>query len=106
MVSLSRGAGGERRSHRRAVLDARVEVISAVGASEGRVVNISMGGLAARLDLASDRELIELRVELPEGARIETRGEVVWGRDGIIGLRFISLGQRALLALLRVVGRT
>lgn len=64
-----------------------------------------MGGLAARLDPPADLRQVQLRVDPGNGESFETRGEIVSRRDGVVGFRFVSLGQRALLALLRLVGR-
>lgn len=94
----------ERRAHRRVEVEASLVVVVEGRSLRGSVVNLSMGGLGCVLgDVQAG--IADLRIELHDGTIIETEGELVWSRDGRAGYRFISLGQRALLALLGIVGR-
>ena len=64
-----------------------------------------MGGLAAdiegRVDVGAE---LALAFSLPDGPEIQMRAEVVRVDDGVVGVRFLALGQTALLAILSYVG--
>ena len=65
--------------------------------AEGRMVNISEGGLALRLALGSALQgTVRLEFALPslEPFTVQAKGEVVWGdTGGLLGIRFLYMGE-------------
>jgi len=65
--------------------------------AEGRMMNISEGGLALRVALnASLQQIVRLQFDLPslEPFPVEAKGEVVWGdTGGLVGIRFLYMGE-------------
>ncbi len=65
--------------------------------AEGRIVNISEGGLALRLALGSAMQgTVRLEFALPslEPFTVRAKGEVVWGdTGGLLGIRFLYMGE-------------
>lgn len=95
----------ERRAHRRVALTAPLKIQSGAIVLDGNCRNISVGGLAAliegRVEAGSE---LALAVSLPDGPEIQMRGEVVRVDGSEVGVRFLALGQTALLAILSYVG--
>ncbi|HEU5337458.1 MAG TPA: PilZ domain-containing protein [Terriglobales bacterium] len=67
--------------------------------AEGRMVNISEGGLAIRLAAGcSLPEIVRLEFDVPsiEPFTVQAKGEVVWGdRSGLIGARFLYMSEES-----------
>lgn len=65
--------------------------------AEGRMVNISEGGLALRLALGSAPQgTVRMEFALPslEPFTVQAKGEVVWGdTGGLLGIRFLYMGE-------------
>lgn len=95
----------ERRAHRRVPLGAPLEIRTDDRLVRGTCLNVSVGGLAAIVEGAPVvGTALELSLVLPGGPAIEMRGEVVRIEGAEVGMRFVALGQRALLAILTYVG--
>ena len=98
-------SGRERRSHRRRLLDAPMRVV--VGGRPVTVAagNVSVGGAAVHTSAAAAvGEIVRLELEVFGGPLVELEAEVVRAEHGVLGLRFLALGQRALEALLEASG--
>jgi hypothetical protein len=68
-------------------------------------LNVSVGGAAVHSTArATLGESVRLEVELVDKPAVELDAEVVRAEHGILGLRFLALGQRALEALLEASG--
>ena len=65
--------------------------------AEGRMMNISEGGLAFRLAVGSKMQgTVRLQFDLPsiEPFTLQAKGEVVWGdTSGLVGVRFLYMGE-------------
>jgi hypothetical protein len=91
----------ERRVHRRRPLSAPMWIV--VGASRVPVsaLNVSVGGALVHTSEKTDAgTLVRLAAELAGELRFTLEAEVVRVEPGVLGLRFLALGQRALEALL------
>jgi hypothetical protein len=66
---------------------------------QGRMVNISEGGLAMRMGASGNvRDTVRLEFELPsiEPFTVHCKGEVVWAdTGGLVGIRFLYMGEDA-----------
>lgn len=99
------GRLAERRAHRRVPLSAKLELHDGERVQSGTSCDLSLGGMG----LTSDRAPaigaeVELHVDLGSN-QVHTRGEVVRAENGRVGVRFVSLDQRALTSILQVVAR-
>lgn len=100
------GTRAERRVHRRVHLSARAELRQGDATIPGICCDLSLGGLAIRSrDRVSLGETVQIWVELGSGAGVYTTGEVVRDAAGVLGLRFVSLDQRALTSILTHVAK-
>jgi CheY-like chemotaxis protein len=79
-------------------LPLRVQNAESVG-TEGRILNISEGGLAMRLAPGAILQgTVRLEFDLPslEPFPVHAKGEVVWGDNtGLIGVRFLYMGEES-----------
>lgn len=79
-------------------LPVRVQNAEGVG-TEGRIVNISEGGLAMRLATGGGLQgTVRLEFTLPslEPFTVQAKGEVVWGDTaGLDGVRFLYMGEES-----------
>ena len=95
----------ERRVHRRRSLNSPMWIV--VGGSRVPVsaLNVSIGGALLHASTRAEvGALVQLEAKL-EGVRdFVLDAEVVRVEPGVIGLRFLALGQRALEALLETAG--
>jgi len=67
--------------------------------------NVSVGGAAVRTTArANVGELVQLEVEPRTNPAFSLDAEVVRAEHGVLGLRFLALGQRALESLLEASG--
>ena len=104
-MSDSAVRAGERRTHRRRPLHASMWVASDGTRIPVSIVNVSVGGAAVRAAVsASVGEIVTLEVAPAAGAAFVLSAEVVRVDAGLLGLRFLALGQRALEALLEASG--
>ncbi|HKU20084.1 MAG TPA: PilZ domain-containing protein [Terriglobales bacterium] len=90
----------EHRRYFRFAVDLPVRVrMAEESIAEGRMMNISEGGLALRVALgASLQEIVRLQFDLPslEPFPVEAKGEVVWGdTGGLVGIRFLYMGEES-----------
>jgi DNA-binding response OmpR family regulator len=88
----------EHRRYFRFAVDLPVRVhMAEESVAEGRMMNISEGGLALRVALnASLQQIVRLQFDLPslEPFPVEAKGEVVWGdTGGLVGIRFLYMGE-------------
>lgn len=93
-VSMER----EHRRYFRFAVDLPVRVNTAEeNVAEGRIMNISEGGLALRLAPGGELQgTVRLQFDLPslEPFPLQAKGEVVWGdRGGLVGIRFLYMGE-------------
>jgi hypothetical protein len=96
---------GERRTHRRRPLHASMWVASDGTKIPVSTVNVSVGGAAVRATVsASVGESVTLEVAPAAGAPFVLSAKVIRVDAGLLGLRFLALGQRALEALLEASG--
>ncbi len=87
------------------VLTAPLKIHSGGMLLSGTSRNISVGGLAADVEGSVEEGTeLALALSLPDGPEIQMRGEVVRIDGGDVGVRFLALGQTALLAILSYVG--
>jgi len=104
-MSEMAASGYERRVHRRRVLDAPMWIVVEDARVRVTAVNVSVGGAAVHSSAKADvGAFIRLEVELPADSAFVLDAEVVRAEDGILGLRFLALGQRALESLLEASG--
>jgi hypothetical protein len=70
-----------------------VQILRRDRTGEGRTVDISVGGLSLRTDLALRiDDAVRLTFLLPTAkAPITAHGTVCWTRSGVAGIRFLSL---------------
>lgn len=97
--------GRERRTHRRGPLAAPMWLV--VGGQKVRVsaLNVSIGGAAVCTAAeASVGEMVALEVTPARSRAFVLDAKVVRVERGVLGLRFLALGQRALEALLEASG--
>lgn len=99
-VSMER----EHRRYFRFAVDLPVRVYASDESwAEGRMVNISEGGLALRLALSSAMQgTVRLEFVLPslEPFTVQAKGEVVWAdTGGLLGIRFLYMGGDSLRRL-------
>jgi hypothetical protein len=97
--------GSERRTHRRRPLAAPTWIVVGGKRVPVAAVNVSIGGAAVSTPArAAVGEIVELEVA-PFGSRkVVLDAEVVRVERGVLALRFLALGQRALEALLVASG--
>jgi len=91
---------GERRLHRRAVLDKPVLIETDSRSGNARAVDVGASGIAVRTDLPlREGERVSIYFELPIGYAVETMAVVV-RRDGdVIALRFVDPPREAVIAV-------
>ena len=96
----SQPSPGDRRAHRRALLEAPVMLDAASAYRSVRLRNVSAGGLAVTVEetLPVGTEL-EIYFELPIGVAVEARAVIVRSAGLEIALRFVELDKRTLIAL-------
>lgn len=93
-VSMER----EHRRYFRFAVDLPVHVHTAEeSVAEGRMMNISEGGLALRLAPGGNLQgTVRLHFDLPslEPFTVQAKGEIVWGDPGgLLGIRFLYMGE-------------
>jgi len=96
---------GERRFHRRRSLIASVWLVRGSAKIPVSIGNVSIGGAAVQTTAsASVGEMVILEVAPAAGPAFVLPAKVVRRELGLVGLRFLALGQRALEALLEASG--
>lgn len=91
---------GERRLHRRAILDKPVLIETESRSGNARAVDVGASGIAVRTDLPlRDGERVSIYFELPIGYAVETMAQVI-RRDGdVCALRFVDPPREAVIAV-------
>ena len=86
----------ERRRFRRTELEVPALLDAQHSWQSARCVDVSVGGLAVKMDAPLPvGTVVEVYFELPIGASVETRAEIVRTEGTRVGLRFVELGARA-----------
>ena len=104
-MNQASGAGRERRLHRRRSVSARMRIVVGGASVSVDALNVSIGGAAVNTGAAAMvGEIVRLEVDLLRSSPVHVDAEVVRAEHGVLGLRFLALGQRALEALLEASG--
>ena len=91
----------ERRTHRRAEVEGDVQLQAEQGFAFGWCADISAGGMRVKTSGAFPLGTqVAVRVQLEKHGEIDFIAEVVRSGDEELGLRFVSLKQQALEAIL------
>lgn len=94
-------SGRERRVHRRRSLGAPAWIIVSGQRIQVRTLNVSVGGAAVRTGVVAEvGEVVLFEMEPPAAPAFTLAAEVVRRTFDALGLRFLTLDQRALEALL------
>jgi hypothetical protein len=97
--------GRERRSHRRRPLGAPTWIVVGGARVSVNAVNVSVGGAAVHTGAKAEvGEVVRLEVGIFGNPTVHLDAEVVRAEHGVLALRFLALGQRALEALLDASG--
>lgn len=97
--------GRDRRNHRRRAVSAPMWIVVEGERVSVDALNVSVGGAAVHSSArATVGEIVRLEVELVERPAVHLDAQVVRAEHGVLGLRFLALGQRALEVLLEASG--
>jgi len=97
--------GSERRVHRRRAVDLPMWIVIGETREPVTALNVSVGGAAVHSSAkARVGGSIRLEVALAASISFTLDAEVVRALDGVLGLRFLALGQQALESLLDASG--
>jgi hypothetical protein len=97
--------GAERRLHRRGASSARMSIGVDGHRQPVTALNVSVGGVAVHTSaVARVGSIVEVEARFPGDHSLTLDAEVVRASGGVLGLRFLTLDQRALEALLEASG--
>jgi hypothetical protein len=100
-------SGRERRSHRRRPLRAPMWLVAGGSRIPVSALDVSVGGVAVHARAEAEvGAVVELEAELGDARRFALEAEIVRAERGVLGLRFLALGQRELEALLAASGHS
>lgn len=95
----------ERRHHRRHPLSVPMWLVAGGARVAVSALNVSVGGVAVHTRAHAEvGSVVELEAELGGARDFALEAEVVRVERGVLGLRFLALGQRELEALLETSG--
>lgn len=102
---MTKLAAPERRNHRRRRFGAPMAVVVDGAKTPVSALNVSVGGAAVRTNARAEVGAhVALEGEIGGHGRVALEAEVVRVEQGVLGLRFLALGQRDLEALLGAPG--
>ncbi len=95
----------ERRAHRRVKLTARAALHDGGMEADAACIDLSMGGLGLRAGGFSIGSTVKIGIELEPGVWVRADAEIVRAEQDFVGLRFVELEQKALMAILSRVAQ-